>query len=71
MYETLLDSIIANKRQYGERPQPPRPANELARLRIQAQRDLSFDIPNEYSEFLSIANGLVWNGLCILQVTAA
>jgi hypothetical protein len=34
-------------------------------LRLRSQKALSFDIPDEYCDFLKITNGLDWNGLVV------
>ena len=45
--------------------QPPCPTTAIQELREASRKHLSYSIPDEYAEFLSQTNGLVWNGLVI------
>jgi hypothetical protein len=66
MYRKLLDQIREQKGRFGETMQPPCLANGLEKLRGQAKQQLSFELPEQYLEFLSVTDGLEWNGLCVL-----
>ena len=65
MYRTLLEHIREQKARYGESMQPPCRLDEREKLRFDAKNKLAVDLPEEYLAFLSIMNGLVWNGLCV------
>lgn len=65
MYRTLLDQIRERILEHGGMAQPPCPTEKLAELRRQANRKLAFDLPRQYLAFLSINDGLLWNGLCV------
>lgn len=65
MYRTLLEQIRQRKAQFGETMQPLSTSHELAKLRRDVRNKLAVDLPEEYLSFLSITNGLVWNGLYV------
>jgi hypothetical protein len=65
MYQDILQEHIDDKTSYGEKPQPPCDAERLARLRERAARELNTELPEGYTKFLGITNGLDSNGLVI------
>ena|SRR5882724_6467960 len=65
MYQELLEEIAKELEGRGEDLQPPCSADSLKQLGDMAQAVLSCSIPEEYTEFLSMTNGLDWNGLVI------
>lgn len=63
MYRPLLDSICQKKKKYGESLQLPCSAEKLIRLRAKTQRELGHALLEDYAAFLSITDGLCWDGV--------
>lgn len=59
----ILEEVARLKSKQGERMQPPATAEELDRLETRCKSELGVSVPEGYSGFLSIMNGLEWNGL--------
>ncbi len=66
MWRELLDATLSAMQQFNLQPQPPCSKQELDSLDAAVFANLNTRLPREYTEFLSIANGLDWNGLVIL-----
>lgn len=65
MYRALLDEVVTWSRAHDRPLQRPCPPAELDTLRRRAHRELGVDVPDAYCGFLSLMDGLDWNGLVI------
>ena len=65
MYQTFLEEIARQMEEDGEQLQPACSPESLKQLASTAQTVFSRGLPTEYTNFLSITDGLDWNGLVI------
>jgi SMI1-KNR4 cell-wall len=65
MYEQLLSRVAEEKREFGSAPQPPATQEQIQRAVENASRELHTELPGDYLQFLSLTNGLDWNGVVI------
>jgi hypothetical protein len=64
MYQQLLDKVFDEiKGSAGYEIRPPCPPERLGRLKRRAREQLGVELPAEYASFLTITDGLAWNGL--------
>jgi hypothetical protein len=66
VYKHLLHQIHEQQKEYGETVRAPCSLDQLLKLQAETKTILEIDLPVEYSAFLEITDGLVWNGLCVL-----
>lgn len=64
-YTELLKQVEQQASKYGEAMQPPATSAMLDKLKDDAKKELGADVPNDYLTFLSIMNGIDWNGMSI------
>jgi hypothetical protein len=64
-YQSLLAQIAEMGATYGVALQPAGTLPKIGAFRNEASARLSCSIPEDYCEFLAIADGLDWNGLVI------
>jgi hypothetical protein len=65
MYQTFLEEITRQMEEDGDQMQPACSPESLKQLEATAQAIFSRGLPVEYFRFLSLTNGLDWNGLMI------
>jgi hypothetical protein len=58
----ILREVHAHERKYGWFIEPPASPQEIATLKERTHAELGNDLPEEYAAFLSVSNGLDWNG---------
>jgi hypothetical protein len=63
MYYGILEEIRKQRKDLGLSNQPPASPRLLSTLRDRAQDELGAPVPEGYVRFLSLSDGLVWNGL--------
>lgn len=63
--EDVLDAVRADQINAGENVQPPLSAPEIEAATQQAKRQSAIEIPEDFLEFLSRANGIDYNGVVI------
>src|SRR5437763_1571215 len=71
MWRELLEAVVTKMTSVGLRPQPPCGADELGRTSRAVFGQLGIELPNEYRELLSIADGIDWNGLVFFASRSA
>ncbi|HYR91867.1 MAG TPA: YrhA family protein [Terriglobia bacterium] len=65
MYRDLLNTVAEEQRRFGSEPQPRCTETQLERLVERVMSELAAELPEEYKDFLRLADGLDWNGLVI------
>jgi hypothetical protein len=65
MYEESLEKITSDMRAFGIPVQPACSSEQLDLLRARAIVELGQPILDEFAQFLSVTDGLVWNGLMV------
>ncbi|WP_224247478.1 YrhA family protein [Hyalangium gracile] len=68
-YKPFLEQIAVSARKYGEGLQSPCEPESVADLQLRAREQLGAELPPGYAEFLSLHNGLDWDGLVIYSCT--
>ncbi|MBD2633716.1 MULTISPECIES: YrhA family protein [Aphanizomenon] len=64
-YHQLLETIAQEHQKFQQSMQPPCNPQKLIQLKEKVENQLNCTLPDGYIEFLSITNGLDWNGLLI------
>jgi hypothetical protein len=64
-YHQFLEIIAQEQQEFQQSMQPPCNPQKLIQLKEQVENQLNCTLPDGYIEFLSITNGLEWNGLQI------
>lgn len=64
-YHQFLERIAQEQQGFQQSMQPPCNPQKLIQLKEQVENQLNCTLPDGYIEFLSITNGLNWNGLQI------
>jgi hypothetical protein len=64
-YHQFLEIVAQEKQEFQQSMQPPCNPQKLIQLKEQVENQLNCTLPDGYIEFLSITNGLKWNGLQI------
>jgi len=65
MLKELLRKVAKEDAKYGGRLQPPAKPKELGRMRQDALERLGYEIPEDYVDFLEIADGLDYDGIVL------
>ena len=64
-YHQFLEIVAQEQQEFQQSMQPPCNPQKLIQLKEQVENQLNCTLPDGYIEFLSITNGLNWNGLQI------
>lgn len=65
MYQDLIKQIANEMKRFGLTQQPACSPNDIDTLKRNALHELGHTIPGAYLAFLSVVNGLDWNGLVV------
>jgi hypothetical protein len=65
MIKSLIDRVRVIANGWGEELEPPVIGSELEQFIDKVQYSYSVELPEQYKEFLQLANGLEFNGLII------
>ena len=64
-YDQILEKIAQEQQEFQRSMQPPCSPKKLIKLKEKVEKQLNCTLPDGYIKFLSITNGLMWNGLQI------
>ena len=64
-YHQFLEIVAQEQQEFQQSMQPPCNPQKLIQIKEQVENQLNCTLPDGYIEFLSITNGLNWNGLQI------
>ena len=64
-YDQILEKIAQEQQEFQQSMQPPCSPKKLIKLKEKVENQLNCTLPDGYIKFLSITNGLMWNGLQI------
>ncbi len=65
MYQDLIKQIAEEMKRFGLTQQPACSPNDIEILKMNSFHELGHTIPDGYIAFLSVVNGLDWNGLVV------
>ena len=65
MYQDLVKQIAGEMKRFGMTQQPACSPNDIETLKRNAVHKLECAVPDGYLAFLSVVNGLDWNGLVV------
>jgi hypothetical protein len=65
MFKGILGKVLRQMRREGSKPQPACSPQDLLKMRRRASEQFSTALPRAYCTFLTITNGLDWDGLVI------
>jgi hypothetical protein len=62
---TIVESLKAQAEKFGEKLEPPASRDELSNVEERAKVEFGIALPEEYLDFLRLADGLELNGLVV------